>query len=42
MQATRHRGRIGGRRREHLRGVLWGPERVRIEYVEHKPTFSLT
>jgi catechol 2,3-dioxygenase-like lactoylglutathione lyase family enzyme len=21
---------------------LWGPERVRIEYVEHKPTFSLT
>ena len=22
-------------------GFLWGPERVRIEYVEHKPTFSL-
>ncbi len=22
--------------------VVWGPERVRIEYVEHKPTFSLT
>jgi catechol 2,3-dioxygenase-like lactoylglutathione lyase family enzyme len=21
---------------------LWGPEGVRIEYVEHKPTFSLT
>jgi catechol 2,3-dioxygenase-like lactoylglutathione lyase family enzyme len=21
---------------------LWGPERVRIEYVEHKSTFSLT
>jgi catechol 2,3-dioxygenase-like lactoylglutathione lyase family enzyme len=21
---------------------VWGPERVRIEYVEHKPTFSLT
>jgi len=21
---------------------IWGPERVRIEYVEHKPTFSLT
>ena len=21
---------------------LWGPERVRIEYVEHKPTFSLS
>ncbi len=21
---------------------LWGPQRVRIEYVEHKPTFSLT
>jgi catechol 2,3-dioxygenase-like lactoylglutathione lyase family enzyme len=21
---------------------LWGPERDRIEYVEHKPTFSLT
>jgi catechol 2,3-dioxygenase-like lactoylglutathione lyase family enzyme len=21
---------------------LWGPEQVRIEYVEHKPTFSLT
>jgi catechol 2,3-dioxygenase-like lactoylglutathione lyase family enzyme len=21
---------------------LWGPERVRIVYVEHKPTFSLT
>jgi catechol 2,3-dioxygenase-like lactoylglutathione lyase family enzyme len=21
---------------------LWGPENVRIEYVEHKPTFSLT
>src|SRR5205807_2278745 len=20
---------------------LWGPERVRVEYVEHKPTFSL-
>ena len=20
---------------------LWGPEHVRIEYVEHKPTFSL-
>jgi catechol 2,3-dioxygenase-like lactoylglutathione lyase family enzyme len=21
---------------------LWGPERVKIEYVEHKPSFSLT
>jgi catechol 2,3-dioxygenase-like lactoylglutathione lyase family enzyme len=21
---------------------LWGPERVKVEYVEHKPTFSLT
>jgi catechol 2,3-dioxygenase-like lactoylglutathione lyase family enzyme len=21
---------------------LWGPDQVRIEYVEHKPTFSLT
>jgi len=21
---------------------LWGPERVKLEYVEHKPTFSLT
>ena len=21
---------------------LWGPERVKIEYVEHKPEFSLT
>ena len=21
---------------------LWAPDRVRIEYVEHKPTFSLT
>jgi catechol 2,3-dioxygenase-like lactoylglutathione lyase family enzyme len=21
---------------------LWGPERVKIEYVQHKPTFSLT
>jgi len=21
---------------------VWGPERVRIEYVEHKPEFSLT
>jgi catechol 2,3-dioxygenase-like lactoylglutathione lyase family enzyme len=21
---------------------LWGPDRVRIEYVEHKPTFALT
>ncbi len=21
---------------------VWGPERVRIEYVEHKPSFSLT
>jgi catechol 2,3-dioxygenase-like lactoylglutathione lyase family enzyme len=21
---------------------LWGPDRVRIEYVEHKPSFSLT
>src|SRR5712691_5614901 len=21
---------------------LWGPEHVRVEYVEHKPTFSLT
>jgi catechol 2,3-dioxygenase-like lactoylglutathione lyase family enzyme len=21
---------------------VWGPERVRLEYVEHKPTFSLT
>ena len=20
---------------------LWGPERVKIEYVEHKPTFAL-
>ena len=20
---------------------LWGPDRVRVEYVEHKPTFSL-
>ena len=25
-----------------LAAFLWGPERVRIEYVEHKPTFSLT
>lgn len=24
-----------------LAAFLWGPERVRIEYVEHKPTFSL-
>ena len=21
---------------------VWGPERVRIEYVEHKPEFALT
>ena len=21
---------------------VWGPERVRLEYVEHKPSFSLT
>jgi hypothetical protein len=21
---------------------VWGPERVRIEYVEHKPGFALT
>ena len=21
---------------------VWGPERVKIEYVEHKPTFSLS
>jgi catechol 2,3-dioxygenase-like lactoylglutathione lyase family enzyme len=21
---------------------LWGPERIKLEYVEHKPTFSLT
>jgi hypothetical protein len=21
---------------------VWGPERVRLEYVEHKPEFSLT
>ncbi|HEY6015327.1 MAG TPA: VOC family protein [Gaiellaceae bacterium] len=21
---------------------VWGPDRVRVEYVEHKPTFSLT
>jgi hypothetical protein len=21
---------------------VWGPERVRVEYVEHKPTFSLS
>jgi catechol 2,3-dioxygenase-like lactoylglutathione lyase family enzyme len=21
---------------------LWGPDRVKVEYVEHKPTFSLT
>jgi len=20
---------------------VWGPERVKLEYVEHKPTFSL-
>jgi hypothetical protein len=20
---------------------VWGPERVKVEYVEHKPTFSL-
>jgi hypothetical protein len=20
---------------------VWGPERVKIEYVEHKPTFAL-
>jgi catechol 2,3-dioxygenase-like lactoylglutathione lyase family enzyme len=25
-----------------LAAFLWGPERVRIEYVEHKPTFSLS
>lgn len=24
-----------------IAAFLWGPERVRIEYVEHKPTFSL-
>jgi catechol 2,3-dioxygenase-like lactoylglutathione lyase family enzyme len=24
-----------------LAAFLWGPDRVRIEYVEHKPTFSL-
>ena len=21
---------------------LWGPDRIKLEYVEHKPTFSLT
>jgi hypothetical protein len=21
---------------------VWGPERVKVEYVEHKPSFSLT
>jgi len=21
---------------------VWGPERVKLEYIEHKPTFSLT
>ena len=21
---------------------VWGPERVKLEYVEHKPSFSLT
>jgi hypothetical protein len=21
---------------------VWGPERIKLEYVEHKPTFSLT
>jgi hypothetical protein len=21
---------------------LWGPERIKLEYVEHKPGFSLT
>ena len=21
---------------------VWGPERVKVEYVEHKPEFSLT
>ena len=29
-------------RREHVRGLrLKGPERVKVEYVEHKPSFSL-
>src|SRR5256886_6782801 len=23
-------------------GFAWGPERVKVEYVEHKPSFSLT
>jgi len=21
---------------------VWGPDRVKLEYVEHKPSFSLT
>ena len=21
---------------------VWGPDRIKLEYVEHKPTFSLT
>ena len=34
----RRRRRCG----EHLRSVRLGPDRIKLEYVEHKPTFSLT
>ena len=40
-EGAARRGRRRRRRAEHVRRVRWGPERVKIEYVEHKPTFSL-
>ena len=36
------RSRASSTRRTRYAVFLWGPDRVRIEYVEHKPSFSLT
>ena len=36
------RSSVSSTRRTRYAVFVWGPDRVRIEYVEHKPSFSLT
>ena len=40
-RAARARRRRGARRRQHVRRLRLGPDRIKLEYVEHKPGFSL-
>ena len=41
-RGARRRDRRSRRRAEHARALRLGPDRVRLEYIEHKPSFSLT